>query len=186
MEGNILSIISITLAVFRLFLHLKNRNTMLRSFEINRANYRSSNIDLIYINAIKENNNLIIKLALFNPGPVAAIIKSLTVYKKVANNSFPSNIIRLSKWDNVSSAKWWPTENTECKEIKCISQEYHNLYVDQQRDILVAIPDEDISRSVYKFVIKTNLGGYVCNSSTDAVKRYFSHDFKQFFLDNKV
>jgi hypothetical protein len=127
-------------------------------------------------------DNILIKLVFFNPGSIAAIIQSLTIYKEVEASSFIKRLLGFTEWKEIRSARWWPTADSSCKEPKSMADEYQNLYVEDHRDILVSIPGR-IDRNVYRFAIQTNHGGHSHYSTIDATTTYFSHAFRQWFQE---
>jgi hypothetical protein len=171
---------SLAISLALLFIHLKNRRTQLSSYFLARAAYRSSSIDLKYVSTEQLENQVLIRLVVFNPGSIATIIQSLTVYKEVEPTFFLSRLLGRREWKEVSEAKWWPTSDPSCKEQKFLADEYKSLYVEDYRDIFVLLPGY-IDRNKYRFDIQTNHGGHSHASTIDATRTYFSHAFRQWF-----
>lgn len=171
---------SLIISLALLLIHLKNRKTQLRAYFLSRETYRSSNVALKYISSEQQGENALLKLVLFNPGSVAAIIRSLTVYKEVESSFFLFRVFGVTEWREIQDAKWWPTSDPDCKEHKYLADEYRSLYVDDQRDIYVLLPGY-IDRNKHKFETKTNQGSCSTESTIDATRIYFPHAFRQWF-----
>ena len=178
MSSSIISWLGLGVALISLILHFRNRKVVLRSYWLNRSNHRSSSIDFVYVNSKQKDDEYILKLVLFNPGSIASVIKSLTIYREIVSSNAFLRFFNISEWEEVTEAKWWPTKNDSCSEIKSFAEEYKNLYVDDLRDILVSMPGY-IDRNRYKFHIKTNNGGYVCESRIDSISSCFPYASEQ-------
>lgn len=176
----LMSSLSLVISLALLFIHLKNRKTQLNSYILSRSAFRSSSINLKYVSSEQLDDSILIKLVLFNPGSIATIIQSLTVYKEVESRFFIGRLLGFTEWREVREARWWPTTDSSCKTPKSMADEYKNLYVEDYRDILVSIPGL-IDRNVYQFVIESNHGGLEHFSTIDSVTSYFPHAFRQWF-----
>lgn len=175
-----MSSVSLVISLALLLIHLKNRKTQLRAYFLSRETYRSSAIVLKYISSEQYGESTLHKLALFNPGSVAAIIRSLGVYKKIESRFFLLRVLGFTEWREVPEAQWWPASSPDCKEQRYLADEYRSLYVDDQRDIYVIMPGY-IDRNEYKFEIKTNHGGCSIESTIDVTRIYFPHAFSEWF-----
>lgn len=171
---------SLVISLVLLFIHFKNRKTQVSSYFLARAAYRASSIDLKFVSSEQLEGDVLIKLVLFNPGSIATIIQSLTVYKEVESRFFLFRFLGRSGWKEVVDAKWWPTNDTSCKDQKFLADEYKSLYVEDCRDIYVLLPGY-IDRNMYRFTVETNHGGYSHSSTIDATRTYFSHAFRRWF-----
>lgn len=173
---------SLAISLALLFVHLKNRKTQLSSYFLARAAYRSSSIDLKYVSSEQLGGNVLIKLVLFNPGSIATIIQSLTIYKRVKSRFFLLRFFGRTEWEEIREAKWWPASDPLCKDQKFFADEYKSLYVEDHRDIFVLLPGY-LDRNVYRFSIETNHGGYSHSSTIDGTWSHFSHAFRQWFRE---
>lgn len=171
---------SLVTSLALLFIHFKNRKTQVSSYFLARATYRASSIDLKFVSSEQREGNVLIKLVLFNPGSIATLIQSLTVYKEVESRFFLFRFFGRTEWKEVDDAKWWPTSDPSCKDQKYFADEYKSLYVEDCRDIYVLLPGY-INRSVHRFAVETNHGGYSHSSTIDATRTYFSHAFRRWF-----
>ncbi len=176
----VMSSASLVISLAVLFVHLKNRRTQLSSYFLTRAAHRSSAIDLKCVSSEQLEDKVLIRLVLFNPGSIATIIQSLTVYKEVESESFFLRWLGRVKWKELRDARWWPTSDPSCKDQKYFADEYKSLYVEDYRDIFVLLPGY-IDRNMYRFAIETNHGDYSHSSTIDATRSYFSHAFRQWF-----
>ncbi len=168
------------IALALLFIHFKNRGTQLNSYFLSRAAHRSSSIDLKYVSSEQLEDNVLIKLVLFNPGSIATIIQSLTVYKEVESKFFLLRLFGRTEWKELREVSWWPTSDPSCKDQKFFADEYKSLYVEDCRDIFVLLPG-CIDRNVYRFAIESNHGWYSHSSIIYATECYFPHAFRQWF-----
>lgn len=184
LDGQVLNLAmssaSLAISLALLFVHLKNRRTQLSSYFLARATYRSSSIDLKYVSTEQLENQVLIRLVVFNPGSVATIIQALTVYKEVEPEFFFFRLLGRTEWEELGEAKWWPTSDPSCKEQKFLADEYKSLYVDDHRDIFILLPGY-IDRNKYRFDIQTNHGGRSHFSTIDATRTHFSHGYRQWF-----
>lgn len=180
----VMSSLSLIVSLGVLVVHLKNRKTQVNAYAMSRHTHRSSFIDLAFVSAEQLDVSVLLKLVLFNPGPIAAIIKSFTLYKKVKSNSFLGRLLGSSEWKEIAEARWWPTADSSCVTPKSFADEYPNIYVEDHRDILVSMPGL-IDRSEYRYVIQTNLGGCETTSTIDTTWSCFPHAFRQWFLDER-
>ncbi len=172
--NSIVAFMGLGISIFVLIIHVKNRNINLKSFRLNRHLIRISGVELSFINSTQYESNFILNLVAFNPSSVGCIIKSLTIYKCREPITFFEKIFSYECWDEVSNAKWWPTEKPECNKIKFMHDEYRNLYFEKYRDIVVAIPGS-FSREKYRFHIKTNHGGYIQTTEISGGNFSFAH-----------
>jgi hypothetical protein len=177
-----MSSLSLIISLGILIVHLKNRNIQFNAYAINRHTHRSSSIDLVFVSGEQLDDSVLLKLVLFNPDSVAAIIKSFTLYKEVKSTSFFGRLFGSTEWKEITLARWWPTVDSSSKTPRSFADEYQNLYVEDCRDILVSMPGM-IDRNHYRFVIETNLGGYQTISTIDATRSYFPYAFRQWFYE---
>lgn len=176
----VMSSASLVISLALLFVHLKNRRTQLSSYFLARATHRSSSIVLKYVVSEQLEGNVLIKLVLFNPGAIATIIQSLTVYQKAESQCFLFRWFGRTEWKELTDAQWWPTGDSSCKDQKYLADEYKSLYVEDIRDIYVLLPGY-IDRNMYRFDIETNHAGRSYCSTIDATRTYFPHAFRQWF-----
>lgn len=174
------SLASLVISLAVLFVHLKNRRTQLRSYLLTRATHRSSAIDLKYVSSEQVEEQVLIKLVLFNPGSVAAIIQSLTVSREIESRFFLLRWFGWTEWKELTEARWWPTSDPTCKDQRYFADEYRSLYVEDCRDIYVLLPGY-IDRAMHRFTIQTSQGGCAHSSKIDGTRSYFSHAFHQWF-----
>ena len=179
----LMSSLSLIVSLGVLIVHLKNRKTQFSSYALARHAHRSSSIDLALVSAEQLDGSILVKLVLFNPGSIAALIKSLTVYREVKSNSFLGRLFGSTEWKEITEARWWPTADSSSKTPKSFADEYQNLYVEDYRDILVSMPGL-IDRNNYRYVIQTNLGGYETSSTIYAARSHFPHAFRQWFRES--
>ncbi len=171
---------SLAISLALLLIHLKKRKTQLRTYFLSRETYRSSSAVLDYISSEQQDENVLLKIILFNPGSIAVIIRSFTLYRKVESRFLLLRTLGFTEWKQVQGAQWWPISDPSCKEQKHLADEYHSLYVDSHRDIHVLLPGH-IDRNEYKFELKTNQGCYSTESTIAATTIYFSHASRQWF-----
>lgn len=153
-----ISVVSLLVSIAVLHIHLKNRRTNLHTYWINRNVQRYSAPEINVVRTVQERDFYIIHIIYFNPGSIASILQSLTIYKQV-DYKFPLIPIVFNDWDEVTESKWWPTESPNDFKRKYMADEYANLYVENYKDILVMFPG-NIDRALHRFYIKTNQGGY--------------------------
>jgi len=175
---DIISFSSFIISMFLLVIHIKNRCIQLQSFWISKDLYRSGFIDLIHVSSKQLNDRVILKLVVFNPGSVSAVIKSFSVFREDYSRNFLLRFFGKKEWTEVHGARWWPTNNADDHSIKYLADEYRNLYIEEQRDILVSLPGL-IDRNRYSFEIQTNLGWCRHETTIDGIATYFSHSFHQ-------
>lgn len=124
-----------------------------------------------------------VRLVLFNPGSVAAVIKSLSTYKLTSSSNYLLRMLRVERWVTVENARWWPTDDHEDKTPKCVADKYRCLYVKEQMDILVLLPGR-IESPRYFFHIKTNNGECRVSVSVDPGERsHFPHASERDFSE---
>ena len=145
------------LAVFLFFVHMKNRRTQLATYHLTRSTHRSGINDLLFVDSEQVGNSVICKLVFFNPGSVAAIIQSFSVYEIPHSYGWLRRNIERCKWRRIRFAKWWPTNNPEQKQVRYLPDEYSNLYVADYKVVMVSFSGV-IDRRRYLFRIDTNHG----------------------------
>lgn len=177
----VISIISLMISLAVLFIHYKNRKTTLHSYWINRNVHRYSASEMTIVRTIQQENSYFAHLVYFNPGSVASILQSLTVYRQV-KYKLPFLPFFLKDWEEITEAKWWPTESPDDFNVKFIADEYTNLYVEDYRDILVVLPGR-INRGVHRFHIKTNQGGFYLHSTPGLGNENFAHSSNRTYRD---
>lgn len=157
-----ISTISLLISFAVLLVHFKNRRTALYSYWINRNIHRYSASEMTIVRTIQKEDSYIAHLIYFNPGSVASVLQSITVYRQV-KYKFPFLPFFINDWEKITAAKWWPTENPDDHDVKYVADEYSNLYVEDYKDILVTLPSR-VNLDVHRFYIKTNQGGFYLHS----------------------
>ncbi|MDO6580184.1 hypothetical protein Q4491_02405 [Photobacterium sp. 2_MG-2023] len=175
-----ISVISLSVAIFALYLNYRNHNISRKSYLVNRELIRNGSLHLDFVKATQLEDRYVVHLVIFNPSEIGLLLHSLTVFEIVENRSWINELLNKCEWRELSDAKWWPTKNLDDLNIKTRSDEYKNVYVESNRDIYVSIPGF-MPRSKHKFEIMTNLGEYAHIGSVDSIRSYFSHCFQQFW-----
>jgi hypothetical protein len=103
---------------------------------------------------------------------------SFTVFKQVYPKNYFCRIFNIKLWKEVTEAQWWPTKNGNCFKVGKIEDEYENMFVKDQKDIMVSIPGR-IDFCEYKFLVKTSNGGQILYTTIDGFRNYFSRRFEQ-------
>ncbi|WP_288393087.1 hypothetical protein [uncultured Herbaspirillum sp.] len=176
-----IGIAGFAISVFLLFIHIKNRRTQLRSYWIAREAYRSSAIQLAFIQSEQLKDFVLLKLVLFNPGSIAAVIGSFSVKRKVRLN-FIERALRINSWKEIPDSKWWPTQDASDKTVKYLADESSSLYVEDQRIIYALIPGM-IDRDEYQFEIRTNNGWRILETTICATRTSFAHASEDWFYE---
>jgi hypothetical protein len=180
LSKNALAIISLIISSYIL---LTNKKILSKSYRLSRDGARSEEVELIFVESRQQEESVVLKLVLFNPGNVAAIIHSLTVYESV---SYPMKLLRylgLHKWREIEDARWWPSHNETFEGQKTVKDEYASLYVKDYRDIFVIFPGYR-SRNEYKFFVQTNHGSTERITTIDAIEIYFPHRYRKWYRDS--
>jgi hypothetical protein len=177
LKENAISILSLLISSYVL---LSNKRTLIKTYRLNRAGVRSEDIELLFIASEQKEESASLKLVLFNPGNVAAIINSLTIYKFAPHPIKILRYIGIKKWQEVEDAHWWPSSEDKFDSIRTLEDEYSNLYVEDYRNIFVNFPGY-ISRTDYKFFIQTNNGSVERITTIDATKIYFPHAYRKWY-----
>jgi hypothetical protein len=178
MLSNVISILSLLIAIVALVLNYKNRQTTVKGYLLSRHAIRSSQFDLLFVSSTQLDDSVLIKLAVFNPGSIAILIKSMTVFRKQKRQNSVLAFFFPEEWVELENVRWWPSDNDECKKVKTVADAYKLLYVQDQRDINVLIPGF-IDRNTYQFHIATNHGGQYQQTRIDSTECYFPHFFEQ-------
>jgi hypothetical protein len=165
--------VNVVIAFFLFFVHIKNRRTQLSIYYLTRSIHRSSINDFIFISSEQVHGNVLLKFVLFNPGSVAAVIQSFSVYDVPDSYSWLRRRFEVLKWRRIEDTQWWPTRNVDQKEPRYLEEEYENLYVGECRVIMARIPGV-IDRRKYLFRIDTNHGYVTTECAIDAVKTQFA------------
>lgn len=180
---DLISLSGFIISLFLLQIHIRNRRTQVSSYQISRAAYRSSQIELVYLSSEQVESQVFLKLVLFNPGSIAAIIQSFAVFERVPTSNPFRRIFRSTEWRRIERARWWPTEDVDHKVPKFLEDEYKNLFVQDQRTILVKMPGY-IDRRSYRFEVRTNLGGRTRETTIDGTATHFSHHYEIRYADD--
>ncbi|HGO5290763.1 TPA: hypothetical protein ACX6RK_001471 [Photobacterium damselae] len=175
-----ISLISLFVAIFALYLNYRNNNVSKKSYLINRELIRNGNLHLDFVKATQLKDRYVVHLVVFNPSEIGLLLHSLTVFEIVENRSWINEFLNKLEWRELTEAKWWPTKNLDDLNIKSRIDEYNNAYVENSRDIYISIPGL-MPRTKHKFEIMTNLGGYAHIGSVDSTKSYFSYSFQQYW-----
>jgi hypothetical protein len=170
------------ISVCLLFLQIKNRFTQVSSYYISRATHRSSSIVLKLVDVQQLEDTVLMKLAVFNPGSVAAVIQSCSIFEKPESKKWFGRIFYRSKWQWVESSRWWPIGDSSDKEPKYLSEAYQNLYVKGVGSIYVSKPGM-IDRRVYLFEVRTNNGFVTTETVVMDGATFFSHHFEEWHED---
>ncbi len=164
-----------------LFLQMKNRVTQVSSYYLSRATSRSSSIVLQLVKVEQMDGYVLMKLALFNPGSVAAVIHSCSIFERYKGSRWIDRLLSR-RWQRVDGFRWWPIEDATDKEPKFLAEAYQYLYVKDVRDIFVTMPGM-VDRRVYMFEVRTNNGYVTAKTSIDANASFFSHHFEAWYKD---
>ncbi|EGR3000234.1 hypothetical protein MTR11_23655 [Vibrio sp. CCB-PB317] len=175
-----ISLISLSVAIFALYLNYRNHRVSRKSYFINRELMRNGNLHLDFVKSTQLEDRYVVHLVVFNPSQIGLLLHSLAVFEIVENRSWINDLLNKREWVELTKAKWWPTTNLDDFNIKSRADEYKNVYVENSRDIYVSIPGF-MPRTKHKFEIVTNLGGYAHIGSVDSTRSYFSHSFQQFW-----
>ncbi|HFG1793269.1 TPA: hypothetical protein ACGF1Q_003582, partial [Vibrio cholerae] len=175
-----ISLISLSVAIFALYLNYRNHRVSRKSYFINRELMRNGNLHLDFVKSTQLEDRYVVHLVVFNPSQIGLLLHSLAVFEIVENRSWINDLLNKREWVELTKAKWWPTTNLDDFNIKSRADEYKNVYVENSRDIYVSIPGF-MPRTKLKFEIVTNLGGYAHIGSVDSTRSYFSHSFQQFW-----
>lgn len=171
---NLINYIGFAISIFLLFIHIKNSRIQRNSFWLARDSQRSSSIDLVYISSMQLDKKVSLKLVLFNPSSTSAIIKSFAIYKQIPSRNILLRLFNKKELERIENARWWPTKHPEDRTMKYLADEYQNLLVKDQRDILVLFPGE-IDRNYYCFEIKTNHGDILRHVDIYGTNTCFPH-----------
>ena len=182
MVPEIFSAISLLIALAALVINFKNRQTTLKGYLMSRNSIRSSEFDLFFVSATQLQDSVLVKLAVFNPGSIAILIKSMTVYVKQQRRNAILRVVSPYEWVELVDAKWWPSDNDDCVEVKTVDQAYRLLYVKDQRDIKIRIPGF-VDRRAYRFYIKTNHGFQYRETRIDDSNSCFPFNFEQYYSE---
>jgi hypothetical protein len=176
LSNNALAIISLIISSYIL---LSNRKILSNSYRLSLDGARSEEVELIFVESRQE-EGVVLKLVLFNPGNVAAIIHSLTVYESVPHSMSLLRYLGLRRWREIEKARWWPNHNETFDGQKTVKDEYASLYVRDYRDIFVIFPGYP-SRNEYKFFAQTNHGSVERITTIDATEIYFAHRYRKWY-----
>lgn len=179
-----IAILGLFISLYLLYIHIKNRETQLSEYRINRAFYRTSKIVLLYINVEQLDGRFLVKLILFNPSSIASIIHSFAVFKPAKNPNRFFRIFKPTISKFIEDAYWWPTSDEDQKEPQYLDDEYKNLYVENYRVILVSIPGV-VDRARYEFEIRTNSDHIIYKTHITGIKgtHRFSHHYEEWHKD---
>lgn len=179
-----IAIVGLLISLYVLYINIKNRVTQVSAYRVTRALHRSSNIVLKYINTEQLDGHFLVKLVLFNPGYIASVIHSFSVFKPARNPNRFFRIFKPKVLNQIDNAYWWPTREENQKEPRYLDDEYQNLYVEDYRVILVSVPGL-VDREWYEFEIQTNNGHLIHKTHIDGVKgtHRFSHHFKEWYAE---
>lgn len=169
------------ISVCLLFLQIKNRFTQVSSYNLSRATYRSSTIVLKLVHVEQLEGSVLMKLVIFNPGSVAAVIQSCSVFEKPKSKNWFLRIF-ISKWQRVERSSWWPIKDGSDNEPKYLADAYQELYVKDVRSIYVSMPGMT-DRRTYMFEVRTNNGYVTTETSVMEGATYFSHHFEEWHGD---
>ena len=172
------SALGFLISLFLLFIHIRNRRTQISAYHISRATFRSSSIELCFIASEQLKGEVLLKLIVFNPGSIAAIIQSFAVFEEVRTRNFLKRMVKPTEWKRIEGARWWPTKEVDQIQPRSYAEEYESLYVNEHRVILVRMPGM-IDRREYLFEVKTNHGGQRRFTTIDATTSYFPYHFEQ-------
>ncbi|WP_145914935.1 hypothetical protein KV708_15725 [Comamonas thiooxydans] len=170
-------------AIFSLIISIKNYKSQNKSYSMNRYIHRSTEIDLKYVESDFMHGGILAKLVLFNPGPTAVIIQSLTLYKQTTAKFFLKRWLNVPDEVEIRNARWWPVSDATCKEPKYLHEEYKSIYVEDIRDIYVAWQGYRDDESKYVFLIQTNKGGYSTISTVSESESYFPHAYRKWYRE---
>ncbi|CAI8908707.1 hypothetical protein [Pseudomonas zeae] len=169
------------ISICLLFLQIKNRVTQVSSYNLSRAAYRSGTIVLKLVNVVQLEDSVLMKLVIFNPGSVAAVIQSCSIFERPKNKNWFWRFF-TSKWQRVERSLWWPIQDGSDTEPKYLADAYQQLYVKDVRSIYVSMPGMT-DRRRYLFEVRTNNGYVTTETSVMDGRTFFSHHFEEWGKD---
>lgn len=180
-SGGVVTYVNAVLALVALYLSIRNRGTQIAMYQLTRSTYRSSTNDFHVISAEQLDDSVLVKLIFFNPGSVAAVIQSLSVYEIPHPVWWLPRRLDWLRRKRLDLAKWWPTRDEDEKTPRLFADRYLELMVKENRVILVRLPGM-INRLTHEFELKTNHGSATTWGTLDFKEKGFAYqshrDFK--------
>lgn len=178
---DIILIVNAVVSLFMITIHLKNSRLQRKSYLLNSYNSRATSTNLDFIECKQLEDNFVIKLAFYNPGSTAAIIRSLTVTKSIPHPNFLLRRIGVKKEVDVDYI-WSPALDEQSFEVSYLRDAYHLLHVKTVATLYVSVKGY-IDRSRYFFEIKTNHNHHKLSCNIDGFDHQFPTDFREWFKD---
>lgn len=178
---NILIIANALLSILMVFISVKNSKIQKSSHLLNvqTARINATNLDLVETKEF--DGNIVVKLAFFNPGSNAAIIKSLSVSKIIDHPNIFLKALGLTKDINIQYS-WSPAIDESKFKISLYKDAFKLLHVKTTAVLFVSIPG-DLDRDTYCFEIRTNQGSHKLYTTIDGHNAQFPTDYRIWYKD---
>ncbi len=174
--GIILSLLSLVVALYTLYINFRNRITTKNTFELSHFGFISTRPYLYRIRTTQKDGFYIVHLSIYNASSGGMIIHSLTSYIESPNKNFLLRFLGILSWEILESSRWWPTKDPGNHEERLLHDAYKDIYVKDTADILVKIPGY-INRSRHRFRIATNLDISFHTTTVDGFDSSFPYYF---------
>lgn len=178
---DVILVVNLFISLLMIGIHLKNSRLQRKTYSLNSHNSRSSSINLEFIECRQFNDNFVVKLAFYNPGSTAAIIKSLTVTKNIPHPNCLLRIFGFIKEIDIDYI-WSPALDENDYEVSYLRDAYHLLHVKTVATLYVSVKGY-IDRSRYSFEIKTNHNYQKLSSHIDGFNHRFPTNFQEWYKD---
>ncbi len=178
--SNHTSIFALLISLAALCVSVRNGRTQKATYQLTRATHLSGTNDFHVVSSEQLEDSVLVKLVYFNPGSIATVIQSLTVYELPKSVWWLPRRFDIARKSRIEKAKWWPAGDGDEKTTKLFADNFQYLIVKDGRVIFVKLPGM-INRLDHAFELKTNHGSLVTIYSLDFTERGFSFDSKRHF-----
>ncbi|MFS2265217.1 hypothetical protein [Vibrio vulnificus] len=101
-----ISLISLSVAIFALYLNYRNHRVSRKSYFINRELMRNGNLHLDFVKSTQLEDRYVVHLVVFNPSQIGLLLHSLAVFEIVENRSWINDLLNKREWVELTKAKW--------------------------------------------------------------------------------
>ena len=165
------------LSALSLIIHWKNSRLQRKSYLMSLHASKTNSTTLDVIESKQFEGYFVVKLAFYNPGSTAAILRALLVEKTVPHSNFFLKRLGFNQ-DIRVDCKWSPEVEGKDYEVFYLNDAYQLLHVKAVATLYVSIPG-CIENSVYHFQVKTNQNYYRQSCCIPTGKSYFYSDYNE-------
>lgn len=162
--SNIISLCSLVISILMLRIYVKNRKLTKAAYYHAVNEYMDSDTQLRVVNREQIDNEICVRLAVYNLNNKPIFIHCLSVAQEKKRRGLSGLLFSKTEMQVLEGCRWWPNPDSDSNEAKYFHEKYESLIVKDIMIVQINIPGF-INRERYCFELQTNRG-YVKETTT--------------------